>query len=294
MIAAVLTAYKPDVGFVSRFLPLLSVCDLIIISDNTPAGCNYLQFPEGFVVIHNKGNVGLGPALNIGIAEARRKGAEHVVLFDQDSTPSPGFVCEMLVQLDAIVMRHGLKCCLGPTHIDDSNISLEKSNVDTPMSFKGCSLESVQKISCLPTSGMIFSIEALAWDDQFSEELFLDLVDFEWCWRLGIRGWKFFRTSSVQMYHRLGETERRFLGITFYVPAPYRHYFQTRDTLLLSVEPYVPIYSKIRLLGVLPIKFLIYPFLLDSGFERLKWMLFGLRDSILKVRGIGAVKVRLS
>jgi GT2 family glycosyltransferase len=41
-----------------------------------------------------------------------------------------------------------------------------------------------QEVSCLPTSGMIFPADALAPADVFAEDFFLDLVDFEWCWRL--------------------------------------------------------------------------------------------------------------
>jgi hypothetical protein len=56
------------------------------------------------------------------------------------------------------------------------------------------------------------------------------------------------------MFHRLGEAERRFMGLTFHVPAPYRHYFQVRDTLRLAFRPYVPRYAKLRLIGILPLK----------------------------------------
>ena len=55
MIAAVLTAYKPDAGFAARFSPLLSVCGSIIVSDNTPGGHARFQLPAGFTVIPSGG-----------------------------------------------------------------------------------------------------------------------------------------------------------------------------------------------------------------------------------------------
>ncbi len=294
MIAAVMTAYKPDSGLINRFSTLLGICDFIVVSDNTPGGCDELSPPSGFIFIHNLENIGLGPALNIGITEARKLGARIVLLFDQDSTPSENFVRNMISQLEFATIQYGLKCCIGPTHVDDRAHQLETNNLESVPTGSCQSLEPLREVACLPTSGMIFRLDALHFDEGFADDLFLDLVDFEWCWRLRENGWHFFRTPSINMFHRLGEAQRRFLGITFHVPAPYRHYFQFRDTLRLSVRGYVPNYSKARLLGVLPFKFLAFPFILDNGFERVQWMLLGLRDAIFGVRGIGAAHERLS
>ena len=96
------------------------------------------------------------------------------------------------------------------------------------------------------------------------------------------------------MPHRLGLAQRRFLGLTYHVPAPYRHYFQFRDTLRLTVRPHVPLYSKIRLAGVLPFKALAYPFLLDRGGERARWMARGVADAFRRVGGIGAARETLN
>lgn len=293
MIAAVLTAYKPDAGFAARFTPLLSVCSSIIVSDNTPGGHAGFQLPAVFTVIHNRRNVGLGPALNFGIDEARRQGALQVVLFDQDSTPSPEFVRDMLSRLDAAVAAHGPRCCVGPTHVDDQARPAASSANDTA-SAPAAHGTPLQQVSCLPTSGMVFQLDALQPDDRFADDLFLDLVDFEWCWRLGRDGWRFLRATDLRMFHRLGEAERRFIGLTFHVPAPYRHYFQVRDTLRLALRSYVPAYAKLRLLGVLPLKAVVYPLILDHGLERLKWMLRGALDSVRGVQGIGAAGARLS
>lgn len=292
MIVAVLTAYKPDAGFAARFTPLLTVCRSIIVSDNTPGGHAGFQLPAGFTVIRNGRNLGLGPALNVGLDEARRQGATEIVLFDQDSTPAPGFVRDMLERLEAAVAAHGPRCCVGPTHVDDQ--APPESLETRPAAAPAGSVMPWQPVSCLPTSGMVFRIDAIGPADRFADDLFLDLVDFEWCWRLGRSGWHFLRAPDLRMFHRLGEAERRFMGLTFHVPAPYRHYFQVRDTLRLALRSYVPAYAKLRLVGVLPLKVLVYPFILDHGLERLKWMLRGALDGVRGVQGIGAAGARLS
>lgn len=292
MIAAVVTTYKPDAGFAARFAPLLAVCGSIIVSDNTPGGHRSFNLPAGFTVLQHQTNLGLGPALNAGLAEARRQGARVVVLFDQDSTPSVVLANRMADELEAAIGVHGPRCCVGPTHVDDQALPTNgRAALDSTL---GSAAARWRAVSCLPTSGMIFQISALSPEEVFAEDLFLDLVDFDWCWRLSRSGWHFLRAADVRMFHRLGEAERRFLGFTFHVPAPYRHYFQVRDTLRLAFRSYVPRYSKWRLIGILPLKLLVYPLILDHGYERLKWMLLGARDSVCGVRGIGAAAERLA
>ncbi len=135
---------------------------------------------------------------------------------------------------------------------------------------------------------MMFHIDQLRDDEFFTEEFFLDFVDFEWCWRLQRHAWRFYRATDIVMPHRLGLAQRHFFGLTYHVPAPYRHYFQFRDTLRLAMRPYVPLYSKVRLAGILPLKLAAYPFILDRGGERIKWMMLGIRDALRGTVGIGA------
>lgn len=288
MIAALVTAYKPDAAFASRFQPLLSVCSFVVVVDNTPGGHRF-DLPLGFVLLQDGENAGLAKALNAGLERSRQLGASEVVLFDQDSTPTPKLVEQLISALKQGTARHGTKCCVAPTHLDDGappgNTSHLSGLADLGHIFS--------PVTCLPTSGMTFALRALDADDIFSPVLFLDLVDFEWCWRLGSKGWTFLRAGDITMRHRLGIEQRKFLGFTHYVPAPYRHYFQVRDTLRLAFKGYVPIYSKVRLIGVLPLKALVYPFILNSGLERLTWMARGAWDCLRGVGGIGAAASRL-
>jgi len=137
-------------------------------------------------------------------------------------------------------------------------------------------------------SGMCFDITELNENQQFSEEFFLDLVDFDWCWRMRWEGWRVFRLTDLIMPNRLGLEQRRFIGVTYHVPAPYRHYFQFRDTLKLIGGHYVPAYSRFLLAGILVPKILACPFILDYGWDRFKWMIKGILDCVYGVRGVGA------
>lgn len=287
-LCAVVTTYKPDARFASRFLPLLEVCDHIFVVDNTPGGFRFESLAQGFRVIQDGVNRGLGSALNRGILSAKDARAEYVVLFDQDSTPSPATVSELLSFCRTTQARMGERCAVGPTHVDD----VLGTRAEPRWRIRPGS--GPQEVTCLPTSGLLFPLQFISDRTLFATDLFLDLVDFEWCWRQGREGWRFLRAGEIPLPHRFGIEQRRWLGLRFHVPEPYRHYFQFRDTLRLASRPYVPVYSRLRLSCVLPAKLLLYPLILDRGPERLRWMSRGVVDAIRGVTGIGAASARLA
>lgn len=288
-LAAIVTTFKPDAQFFDRFAETIAACGRFIVVDNTPGGHRFCADAARatVTVIQDGRNKGLGKALNLGLEAARHAGFEAVVLFDQDSSPSAGFLQAMLGNLDAARSRDTLRVCVGPQHVDDAVVRQAPSSGRTDRRSR------LEPVSCLATSGMMFPVDQLRSDEFFSEDFFLDFVDFDWCWRLGGRGWKFYRALDVTMPHRLGLSQRHFFGLTYHVPAPYRHYFQFRDTLRLTVRSHVPLYSKFRLAGLLPLKALVYPFVLDRGRERARWMLRGIVDALRRVGGIGAARATL-
>jgi len=281
-IAAIYTTFRPDPAFRERVMPLAAGCHAVIVVDNTPGGHNFGDCPD-FVIIQDGWNKGLGPALNLGIEKARELGCDAVVLFDQDSTPSTDFLQALIAGLQQVGTK---RCAVGPLMVDDSVLHHDGL---PPIG----ATPAPREVTCLATSGMLFPIRDLTADDRFSEELFLDFVDFDWCWRMGHRGWRIFKLDNLPMAHRLGLGQRYFLGRPYHVPAPYRHYFQFRDTLRLLTFGHVPLYSKLRLGSLLPPKLLVYPFLLDHGRERLGWMLRGVRDFFLRRHGVGAAASKL-
>jgi rhamnosyltransferase len=282
-IGAIYTAYKPDEAFRARIDGVVQRCDMTIVVDNTPGGHPFTQEQRrGLTIIQDGVNKGLGTALNLGLIEARRRGCDAVVLFDQDSSPRADFIDALVRGLAAA----GPRAVIGPLLVDDEHAVRVVAQVASLV-------PEIDEASCIATSGMCFSLERLQPSDRFTEDFFLDFVDFDWCWRLRKKGWRICRLRSLPMPHRLGLAQRQFLGLTYHVPAPYRHYFQFRDTLRLVTRSYVPAYSRIRLGLILLPKFFIYPFILDRGRERLGWMLRGIRDAYRAVGGAGAASDRL-
>lgn len=272
----------------SRFVPVLGECEHLVVVDNTPGRFAFGPLPAQVQVLQDGINRGLGPALNRGILAAREAGADYVVLFDQDSTPASDTVGHLLEVCRAGQAQWGERCAVGPTHVDDGTGSRIEAR------RRGHIASQPYEVTCLPTSGLLFPVQAVRADALFASDLFLDLVDFEWCWRQRREGWRFLRTPGTCLRHRFGIEERRCLGLRFYVPAPYRHYFQFRDALRLASRGYVPLYSRVRLACLLPVKLLLYPLILDQGIERLRWMVRGVVDAFRGITGLGAASTRLA
>ena len=110
--------------------------------------------------------------------------------------------------------------------------------------------------------------------------MFLDITDFEWCWRAEKKGFYILRHKRAFMEHALGTETRRFLWIEYNVPAPYRQYHLFKNSIFAISCDYAPIYMRIRYLFLTFIKALLFPLVLDNKAIRLKYLLKGLKDGI--------------
>ena len=85
------------------------------------------------------------------------------------------------------------------------------------------------------TSGSLINCRAFETLAGFKEELFIDGVDFEFCWNLKKHGYSLYQLNNVLMQHQLGETKeyKLFGRHLFYVTNHncIRRYYMTRNSL---------------------------------------------------------------
>ncbi len=91
--------------------------------------------------------------------------------------------------------------------------------------------------------------------------------------------------NNVEMVQKIGDRRSKFAGITYKVGSPIRLYYQFRNILILTRRGYVPTYWKTRNVLVLPIRFFANSLLQSNKRERIKFMLCGLLDGLLKRDG---------
>ena len=94
---SIIVLFKPDlIGFKQILKHQINNFSNIILVNNSPE-ISINSFKSNQVtIINNSTNVGLASALNIGILEAKKQGAEMVALFDQDTLLPDHFLQDML------------------------------------------------------------------------------------------------------------------------------------------------------------------------------------------------------
>jgi rhamnosyltransferase len=197
-------------------------------------------------------NQGIARGLNAGIAEARAGGAEFVVLLDHDSVPAPDMVELMVAAYRRGAARPGADriAAMGP-RVKDFRDAREYPfirlgwlrNRHLRCGDRG----EVVECDFLISSGTLLPLASFDEVGAFEEDLFVDSVDREWCFRARARGFTLKGVCAAQLDHRLGDHRRSVAGgIELIVHSPERLYYMTRNRMLLYQRAYVPLKWKLK------------------------------------------------
>ena len=190
----------------------------IIIVDNTPDR-DLRLLGENITYLPLKDNYGIARALNEGFKIANELGIDWVLTMDQDSDLPSNMIDEYIRFISIKGEKIGIVAPL--INMYDGE---HKQVSDTYI-----------KIDEAITSGSFINIQAFNNIGGFKEEMFIDGVDFEFCWNLKKHGYLIYQLNSVLMQHQLGETKeyKLFGKHLFYVTNHnyIRRYYMTRNSL---------------------------------------------------------------
>ncbi|CAJ0719099.1 rhamnosyltransferase [Ralstonia sp. GP73] len=198
--------------------------------------------------LRNESNEGIAAAQNRGIRDAMSRGATHIVLFDQDSSPAPDMLARLLSAEATLLAAGASVAAVGPQLIDETTgekapfITFENGHKRRAVT----SPESSQ-ILCfsLLASGTLIRTEVLERIGLMKEELFIEYVDVEWGARARAAGLHCYGIGEALLYHNLGDDRIQVLP-NFFVPLhkPVRHYYTMRNAIYMQKLAYVPAYWK--------------------------------------------------
>lgn len=282
-ITAIVVTYHPEVDILRQLLDVLdNQVDSIAVVDNG-SGDYLTKFIESRCkdneyLICLGCNLGIAAAHNRGIEWARRMGKTHVILFDQDSMPEPDMVFRLMSNL-LTIERKGIKvAAVGPRYQDGRNM-------DRP-SFISVSGLKIVKHYCRPedqiiesdvliSSGSLIPLSILSAIGGPLNALFIDQVDFEWCFRAKSSGYRLFGVCSAVMHHSMGENPGIILGLKFLHHNPLRHYYIFRNAIWLLSRSYVPLGWKFLFIRTILIRFIVYCCFISPRLDYLKMMTKG-------------------
>ena len=207
----------------------------VIIVNNSPE-IDLSKFQSKQVtLITNPGNIGLAAALNIGILEAKKQGAEMVALFDQDTLLPDDFAQNMLKHINDYQgqKKPALFSPVFFNHVTDDYGSIINFKPLRLIRSKPDKQKSFTHPQYVITSGSFIPMSVLDDVGFMREELFIDFVDIEWCLRARAKGYKIVSLPKVEIAHHLGDSSVSFMGTNYPIHSPLRMYYYFRNAMYL-------------------------------------------------------------
>lgn len=235
--AVVVIFYNPS-DIQKRVFKKLSERMMVVAVDNSATALTTEEI-GGCIYTPLYGNKGIAAAQNIGIKKSIEKGAEILVFFDQDSDVTSQLIKDLVLSFEKKRAVDKMVAAIGPTLVD------KRTNVRYKTGGKKGKGEFVIS-SSLISSGTTTSIDVLNKVGGMDEKLFIDYVDFEWCWRANSKGYHVYRSERVVLPHEVGTKNTSYLGFPVIISSPARYYYKYRNTFLLAKRKYVPTSWKIK------------------------------------------------
>jgi rhamnosyltransferase len=229
-VCAVVVTFNPGVRTVDSLRALTAQAPVVVV-DNTPGESsaevlNIIELMDSVQLIRNRQNLGIAAALNRGIRKAIECGYQWVATFDQDSTVTPGFFASLLAAYQRYPAKEQV-ALVAPKHVYPDSKETDVANADN--------LPEWSLIRTAMTSGSLIRTEIFSKVGCYDEGMFIDYVDYEYCFRLQRAGFQLLRANRVLLFHQLGVAKTwQVLGRSFSVKvhSPWRRYYITRNRLI--------------------------------------------------------------
>lgn len=273
MITALVSVYGFTEQVYKNIKKIEKQVDRVIIADNSK-NKSFFPFGEKIIYHFNNSNKGISKAFNEILKDNQFNWCDddYVVFFDQD-TEIPENHINILINNFLSIEKKGYKIgCIGPCYYNLSSKKKEKDIKHKKISEHLYMVEQMLTSSLLSRYGILRSI------DFWNEALFLDLCDWDLCWRLNNKKYICILSDMTIINHKIGRGEVKIGFLKVKEGEPIREYYQTRDCIKLLNKSYTPFFYKIRFVMQLSIRPLIHVLVLSDKKERLNYIKMGFRD----------------
>jgi rhamnosyltransferase len=200
---ACIVTYEPDIDVLVENVRAVSAqVDGLTVVDNgsSNAGAIAAALPGGVVLRRLPDNLGLSRAMNIAVRQADDRGADYVLMLDQDSVVTP----QLVPRLRGVLAEDDELALVGPD-IQDRNLG------ERP---KGDEVGTERVNACI-TSGSLLRVDDWRAIGGWDERLFVDFVDFDLCLRLRSAGRGIAIEHGVVLHHAIGQARRVRAGVAW-------------------------------------------------------------------------------
>lgn len=220
-ISACIITFNPDINRLKENISSLRrfTFDILLVDNGSTNvdEINKLKEQYNLIIIYNKENLGIAKALNIGFKNSIEIfHSDWILTLDQDSV-----INNSMNKLKSYISNeNGIIC----PQIFDLN---SKKIIDKETGL----------INKCITSGALTNVESWKSVNGFDEIMFIDNVDFDFCYRLQKKGYKIYRVEDAILKHEIGKTTIRkflFLNVVVKNHSAFRKYYISRNIIYFA------------------------------------------------------------
>lgn len=233
-LAAIVIVYKPNVKcLIFNLEELIKNVDTVVLYQNSLLDDELLlfsQFKKEIVIIGDGKNVGIGKALNSGIGFLKKSDFTHVLTLDQDSYFKEYHLSRFIDLVN---------------NFEENNVGVFAPNFNNRGKLLFENTRIPFEYSDAITSGSIFPLNVFDLAGGFNNDLFIDTVDQEFCYRIkNDFGLKTIVFPSIELIHELGYPLKIIFGLTTTLNySSFRTYYLVRNHIILW-KKYPKLYKK--------------------------------------------------
>ncbi|AZI56564.1 hypothetical protein [Epilithonimonas vandammei] len=236
LLAIVISYFPTEEEFIQNIKSYIKDVDQLLVWENTPK--NNVNYDKKNITTINSEkiifcgtgvNVGIGKALNFAANFGLQNGFTHLLTLDQDSC----FRKDMLNHFKQKIVD-----------FLDHKVGIYGTNLLFPegQTEFGFNEEPIVVKYCI-TSGSIVPMETFKKNCFFDEDLFIDGVDLDFCFKANQKhGLVTVVFPSIILEHNIGYPQKTFLGFSASAYSAFRTYFVVKNQILL-IRKYPEFYN---------------------------------------------------
>ena len=217
-----IVTYQPDIVRLQENLKAAAQNQLILVDNGSSNIADIRALAEGMILIENPSNLGIAAALNQLCHKAQALGYEWLVTLDQDSVIQSGMLEAFSHYTD--LSDVAIIC----PRIEDRHLGRQHTQ----------STSGTEYVAHAITAGNMVRLKAWKAVGGFTEALFIDGVDFDFCLKLREGGWQILRDNNVCLCQEMGHGRRISLPFHHQMSvlnhSPQRLYYIARNYLWIG------------------------------------------------------------
>lgn len=238
--SAIIVLYNDDSNVVEENIKRISrQVDIVYLIDNSST-----SFAQRFSKINKVKylpqykNLGIAAAQNIGIRKAIKAKSDYIFFSDSDSEIPDGAIVKLekkLCELVNDIPLTGGICTSAFNETTNREISLRGNFI------KEIQEKKVTEVTYMMNSGSLIPTKLFTKVGLMWEDLFIDDVDCEWCWRATKKyHLRFFQDNTITIKHHLGNISKKVGNKTRSISPPQRLFYQYRNFIWMFRKGYAP------------------------------------------------------